>query len=117
MLKEGRPFFHRVELRGGGDAKVAAKAVLNEGTVDYAWNLQVAIEALEELEAEATMESPEPVRRVTPPSTTMAKTSTQHTNNHQPIGRSLRALAAAASASLDTCSIMLPDDRIRSMGV
>ncbi len=50
--EEGRPFFHRVELRGGGDAKVAAKAVLNEGTVDYAWNLQVAIEALEELEAE-----------------------------------------------------------------
>ncbi len=50
--EEGRPFFHRVELRGGGDAKVAAKAVLYEGTVDYAWNLQVAIEALEELEAE-----------------------------------------------------------------
>jgi peptide/nickel transport system substrate-binding protein len=50
--EEGRPFFHRVELRGGGDAKVAAKAVLNEGTIDYAWNLQVAIEALEELEAE-----------------------------------------------------------------
>ena len=47
-----RPFFKSVELRGGGDALVAAEAVLKEGTIDYAWNLQVAIEALEELEAE-----------------------------------------------------------------
>ena len=46
-----RPFFRRVELRGGGDAKVAAEAVLKEGTIDYGYNLQVAIEALEDLEA------------------------------------------------------------------
>ncbi len=47
-----RPFFRRVELRGGGDAKVAAEAVLKESTIDYGYNLQVAIETLEELEAE-----------------------------------------------------------------
>ena len=47
-----RPFFRRVELRGGGDAKVAAEAVLKEGTIDYGYNLQVAIEALEDLEAQ-----------------------------------------------------------------
>ena len=46
-----KPFFRRVELRGGGDAKVAAEAVLKEGAIDYGYNLQVAIETLEELEA------------------------------------------------------------------
>jgi len=47
----GKPYFATVELRGGGDAKVAAEAVLKEGTIDYGYNLQVAIETLEELEA------------------------------------------------------------------
>lgn len=46
-----RPFFQRVELRGGGDAEVAARAVLQEGAVDYAWNVQVDAEVLNELEA------------------------------------------------------------------
>ena len=46
-----KPFFSRVELQGGGDALVAATAVLKEGTIDYGYNLQVAIETLEELEA------------------------------------------------------------------
>ena len=36
-----RPFFDTVELKGGGDAASAARAVLQTGDADYAWNLQV----------------------------------------------------------------------------
>src|SRR5262245_8261798 len=36
-----RPFFSRVELQGGADAGVAARAVLQNGVADYAWNTQV----------------------------------------------------------------------------
>ncbi len=47
----GKPFFKRVELRGGGgDAVFAAKAV-EKGLADYAWNLQVDEKVLAEMEA------------------------------------------------------------------
>lgn len=36
-----RPHFDRVELKGGGDAVGAARAVLQGGEYDFAWNLQV----------------------------------------------------------------------------
>jgi peptide/nickel transport system substrate-binding protein len=36
-----KPAFERVELKGGGDAPSAARAVLETGEYDYAWNLQV----------------------------------------------------------------------------
>src|SRR5262249_3885966 len=36
-----RPFFDAVELKGGGDAVSAARAVLQTGEFDYAWNTQV----------------------------------------------------------------------------
>jgi peptide/nickel transport system substrate-binding protein len=36
-----RPFFQRVNLKGGGDAASAARAVLQTGDWDHAWNLQV----------------------------------------------------------------------------
>ncbi|MGH2530659.1 MAG: peptide ABC transporter substrate-binding protein, partial [Thermomicrobiales bacterium] len=36
-----KPFFSRVNLKGGGDAAAAARAVLETGDWDYAWNLQV----------------------------------------------------------------------------
>ena len=45
-----RPFFDRVEMKGGGDAPSAARAVLQTGEVDYAWNLQVEFDVLESLE-------------------------------------------------------------------
>ncbi len=45
------PYFRRVVLEGGGDALSAAEAVLRDGEVDYAWNLQVAPETLAGLEA------------------------------------------------------------------
>ena len=40
----------RVNLKGGGDAASAARAVLQTGDYDFAWNLQVEPEILAELE-------------------------------------------------------------------
>ncbi|MBY0337385.1 MAG: peptide ABC transporter substrate-binding protein [Acetobacteraceae bacterium] len=48
---EGRPFFDTVEVKGGGDAVSAARAVLQTADFDYAWNLQVEDEILLRLEA------------------------------------------------------------------
>ena len=45
-----RPFFDRVELKGGGDAMSAARAVLQTGEYDFAWNMQVEHDILERLE-------------------------------------------------------------------
>jgi peptide/nickel transport system substrate-binding protein len=45
-----RPFFDTVEMKGGGDAVSAARAVLQTGEYDYAWNLQVEDEILKRLE-------------------------------------------------------------------
>jgi peptide/nickel transport system substrate-binding protein len=36
-----RPFYDSIEVKGGGDAASAARAVLQTGEVDYAWNIQV----------------------------------------------------------------------------
>jgi peptide/nickel transport system substrate-binding protein len=47
----GKPHFDSIELKGGGDATSAARAVLQTGEVDYAWNLQVEPEVLNQLEA------------------------------------------------------------------
>lgn len=46
-----RPHFDTLEMKGGGDATSAARAVLQTGEYDYAWNLQVADEILKGLEA------------------------------------------------------------------
>ena len=46
-----RPFFDTIEMKGGGDAVSAARAVLQTGEFDYAWNLQVEDEILTRLEA------------------------------------------------------------------
>ncbi|MDJ0574462.1 MAG: peptide ABC transporter substrate-binding protein [Xenococcaceae cyanobacterium MO_234.B1] len=43
--------FERVELKGGGDATSAARAVLQTGDADFAANLQVEAPILQELEA------------------------------------------------------------------
>src|SRR5215217_6676083 len=45
-----KPYFERVNLKGGGDAASAARAVLQTGEYDYAWNLQVEPQILAELE-------------------------------------------------------------------
>ncbi len=46
-----RPYFDTIEMKGGGDAVSAARAVLQTGEFDYAWNLQVEDEILKRLEA------------------------------------------------------------------
>ena len=45
-----RPYFDAVEMKGGGDATSAARAVLQTGEFDLAWNLQVEDEVLARLE-------------------------------------------------------------------
>jgi peptide/nickel transport system substrate-binding protein len=47
-----KPFFATVNVKGGGDAPSAARAVLQTGDYDWAWNLQVEPEVLEEMVAE-----------------------------------------------------------------
>jgi peptide/nickel transport system substrate-binding protein len=46
-----RPYFDTLELKGGGDAVSAARAVLQTGEYDYAWNMQVEDEILLKLES------------------------------------------------------------------
>ena len=46
-----RPYFDAIEIKGGGDAVSAARAVLQTGEYDYAWNMQVEDEILLKLEA------------------------------------------------------------------
>jgi len=49
----GRPWFDTVEMKGGGDAASAARAVLQTGEYDFAWNMQVEDELLRRLEVNA----------------------------------------------------------------
>jgi peptide/nickel transport system substrate-binding protein len=46
-----RPYFDTIEMKGGGDAVSAARAVLQTGEYDFAWNVQVEDEILKRLEA------------------------------------------------------------------
>jgi len=46
---DNRPFFDKIEMKGGGDAVGAARAVLESGEYDYAWNLQVEANQLTQL--------------------------------------------------------------------
>jgi peptide/nickel transport system substrate-binding protein len=48
-----QPFFDALEIKGGGDATSAARAVLQTGEYDLAWNLAVEDEILKRLEAAA----------------------------------------------------------------
>ena len=46
-----RPFFDTIEIKGGGDATSAARAVLQTGEFDYAWNTLVEDNVLKGMEA------------------------------------------------------------------
>ncbi|MEZ5816540.1 MAG: peptide ABC transporter substrate-binding protein [Hyphomicrobiaceae bacterium] len=48
--RPNRPYFDTIEMKGGGDAVSAARAVLQTGEFDYAWNLQVEDSVLKKLE-------------------------------------------------------------------
>ena len=45
-VADGKPYFGRVVIKGGGDAPATARSVLELGEADYAWNLQVEPEIL-----------------------------------------------------------------------
>ncbi len=45
-----KPYFDSIEMKGGGDAVSAARAVLQTGEFDFAWNMQVEDEILSRLE-------------------------------------------------------------------
>ena len=45
-----QPYFDTIEMKGGGDAVSAARAVLQTGEYDYAWNMQVEDEILKRFE-------------------------------------------------------------------
>jgi peptide/nickel transport system substrate-binding protein len=44
------PFFDRLEMKGGGDAVSAARAVIQTGEYDFAWNMQVEDDVLKRME-------------------------------------------------------------------
>src|SRR6266436_5701409 len=44
------PFFDRLEMKGGGDAVSAARAVIQTGEYDFAWNMQVEDDLLRRME-------------------------------------------------------------------
>lgn len=46
-----RPFFATITFKGGGDAASAGRAVMETGEMDYAWNLQLAPDVLENMAA------------------------------------------------------------------
>jgi peptide/nickel transport system substrate-binding protein len=45
-----RPYFDAIEMKGGGDATSAARAVIQTGEYDYAWNLLVEDDVLKRME-------------------------------------------------------------------
>jgi peptide/nickel transport system substrate-binding protein len=48
-----KPFFDELQLKGGGDAPTAARAVLITGDYDFAWNLQVEWSVMNQLKGQA----------------------------------------------------------------
>jgi peptide/nickel transport system substrate-binding protein len=47
-----KPYFATVSLKGGGDPASAARAVIQTGEYDYAWNLAVEPEVLKDMESD-----------------------------------------------------------------
>ena len=47
-----KPFFSTVSIKGGGDAPAAARAVIQTGEADFAWNLQVEPDILLDMQSE-----------------------------------------------------------------
>ncbi len=47
---EGKPAFAAVMFKGGGDAAAAARSVMETGEFDYAWNLQLSPDLIEQIQ-------------------------------------------------------------------
>ena len=58
-----RPFFDRVEIKGGGDAVSAARAVLQTGEYDFAYYVLAEEDVLKRLEQRAKGRSRHPQQR------------------------------------------------------
>jgi peptide/nickel transport system substrate-binding protein len=59
-----RPFFAKVNLKGGGEATDAARAVLQTGDWDFAWNVQVEPKLLKQMQTDGgkgTVQTTSPV--------------------------------------------------------
>ena len=82
----GKPWFRTVTLKGGGDAASAARAVLETGEYDYAWNLQVEPEVLERMSAGGTGEV------LTAYGTLVERLMVNHTNDDPALGPERRSL-------------------------
>ncbi|WP_332682449.1 peptide ABC transporter substrate-binding protein [Bosea sp. (in: a-proteobacteria)] len=48
---KNQPHFDTIEMKGGGDAVSAARAVIQTGEFDYAWNMQVEDDVLKRMES------------------------------------------------------------------
>jgi peptide/nickel transport system substrate-binding protein len=48
--ESNKPFFDAIEMKGGGDAVSSARAVIQTGEYDFAWNIQVEDSILKRLE-------------------------------------------------------------------
>ncbi len=46
----GKPAFDKVSMKGGGDSTSAARAVIQSGEVDYAWNIQTEEAVMKQIE-------------------------------------------------------------------
>jgi peptide/nickel transport system substrate-binding protein len=49
-----KPFFKEIQIKGGGDATSAARAVLQTGDADYSWNVQVEASVLKPMADQST---------------------------------------------------------------
>ncbi len=47
---DGKPHFDKITMKGGGDATSAARAVIQSGEVDYAWNIQTEEAVMKQIE-------------------------------------------------------------------
>ena len=52
FFHDPQPYFDDVLLKGGGTALDGARAVLEDGTADYGWNVQAGHQALREMEVQ-----------------------------------------------------------------
>ncbi len=51
----GKPHFDTVSMKGGGDATSAARAVIQTGEIDYAWNIQVEEAVMKQIESAGSL--------------------------------------------------------------
>lgn len=84
--EEGKPYFQKVIFKGGGEASSAARAVLETGEFDYAWNLQVEPEVLEGMQDTGNGEL------LTGFGSNVERIMINQTNNDSSLGRDKRSL-------------------------